>query len=604
MSHKKIPRNLKRGRKVLDKHENIEILHDFKWDSNINRWYLKLELISDFKGTIPKKSLWYLIAHEDYPRGNIRIYPDSKTGFDETYEHQSNNGLNSGNDLWKSGNLCLDSQFKDFNLIDSAEEQDVDKKILWNVERAIKWINAVNTNSLINVGDSFELPQFNCTYGQKFIFMENYNTFTKWDEIDSKKGYITNALFKNGKVDFFITNEFKNEKNEIILKSDWGTFLYSEMDEFSEGMWFLLDEIPVLNHWQAPNTFNELSGIFENEKRDFLSEFKTLVYGKEEVFRDNEKHLIIVGFPIPEKIGNDNKLIHWQAFLFQFNCSETCERTINFIKKNRDRIYLRKDNNVLSSENKVNWIDSQNWSENKILNRGSLSQTFKSKKVLMMGAGTIGSMVSDIIVHEGVKEITLIDNDKLEIGNLSRCNLTLNELHKPKSEEFCKYLNKINPFANAKSVNDVFYYDKNETLNYDKYDMIIDCTGENQVLYELEKFEFEHEKIFISLSIGINADNIYLLLQRGTKFNADKFIKCLQPFMEENRRKLDEMELPRDGTKCWMPVFPVKYHDIMSISSLTVKIIEMFIESNEKEWIKFYSKKDSSDAIGYKLIES
>ena len=45
-----------------------------------------------------------------------------------------------------------------------------------------------------------------------------------------------------------------------------------------------------------------------------------------------------------------------------------------------------------------------------------------------------------MIVHEGIKDITLMDNDELEIGNLSRYNLTLDELHKPKSEEFGKHL--------------------------------------------------------------------------------------------------------------------------------------------------------------------
>lgn len=600
MSNKKIPHNLKIGRRILDKYSNIEILEDFKWDSKNECWYLKLELTSDFTGIIPKKSVWYLTAKEDYPKGNIRIYPDSKTGFNETYEHQSNNGLDSGNKLWKSGNLCLDSQFRDFNLIYNEEEQDVDKKILWNVCRAIDWINALNTNSLVKNGDPFELPQFDFTVALKFVFMENNETFEKWDENNFKKGYIGNAIFENGKFRFFVANEFRDETDMSILKVDWGTFL-SENKDFNEGMWFLLDEIPVLNHWQAPNTFNELINIFENEKRDFISEFKTLIQGKEEVFRNNEQHLIIIGFPIPDKIGEENKTIHWQAFQFKFNCLETCNRTINYVK-NKNKFYLIKDKLLLSSDDKVDWIDSQNWSENKILNRGSLSQMFKSKKVLMIGVGTIGSVMADTMVHEGIKDITLIDNDYLEIGNLSRYNLTLNELHKFKSEEFGKHLNKINPFANVDYVNDTFDYD--EKSNYDDYDMIIDCTGENQVLHDLEKYEFESEKIFISVSIGINADNIYLLLQKGTKFNASNFINELQPFMIENQERLDEMDLPRDGTKCWMPVFPVKYHDILSISSLAVKVIEKFIESNEKEWIKIYNKEDTFDSIGYKLIGS
>ena len=53
-----------------------------------------------------------------------------------------------------------------------------------------------------------------------------------------------------------------------------------------------------------------------------------------------------------------------------------------------------------------------------------------------------------------------------------------------------------------------------------------------------------------------------------------------------------------------MPIYPVKYHDIMSISSLAVKIIERFIESNDEEWIKFYRKEDTIDNISYKLIKS
>lgn len=36
MTTKKIPDNLKIGRRVLDKYNNIKILHDFKWDSKIN----------------------------------------------------------------------------------------------------------------------------------------------------------------------------------------------------------------------------------------------------------------------------------------------------------------------------------------------------------------------------------------------------------------------------------------------------------------------------------------------------------------------------------------------------------------------------------------
>ena len=68
----------------------------------------------------------------------------------------------------------------------------------------------------------------------------------------------------------------------------------------------------------------------------------------------------------------------------------------------------------------VEWSYSQNWNQNQILNRGMFKRRVIRKKYAIIGAGAIGSMVSELLVRSGVWKLLIMDGDILSVGNLSR----------------------------------------------------------------------------------------------------------------------------------------------------------------------------------------
>ncbi|MCE7699735.1 MAG: hypothetical protein K8E24_013285, partial [Methanobacterium paludis] len=136
-----------------------------------------------------------------------------------------------------------------------------------------------------------------------------------------------------------------------------------------------------------------------------------------------------------------------------------------------------------------------------------------------------------------------------------------------------------------------------------KFDLIIDCTSENIVLDKLEEFEFKKDKIFVSISIGIAAERLYLSLQKSKKFKAKDFYKKISLWMEKDIKKFPEYDLPRDGASCWNPIFPARYDDILLASSTAVKVIENFIDEDKKELNSVYKQCSKDDIIGYIKIE-
>jgi tRNA A37 threonylcarbamoyladenosine dehydratase len=50
-----------------------------------------------------------------------------------------------------------------------------------------------------------------------------------------------------------------------------------------------------------------------------------------------------------------------------------------------------------------------------------------SKRVLLIGAGAIGSALGELLVRGGVRDLTVIDSENATVGNLTRHTLTMDE---------------------------------------------------------------------------------------------------------------------------------------------------------------------------------
>lgn len=197
-----------------------------------------------------------------------------------------------------------------------------------------------------------------------------------------------------------------------------------------------------------------------------------------------------------------------------------------------------------------------------------------------------------------------MDNDLLEIGNLSRHTLGLNQIEKFKAMETAIHLNQTNPHAIAKDIKENFKFSKDIFEKIKEYDLIIDCTGENFVLDELEKCKFEEEKTFISISISFGARMLFLAMQKSKQCKFDDFYKKTDQWIKKELDEFPDIHLPRDGTKCWSPIFPARWDDILIASSTAVKLVENFIEKDNKELNAVYKKYSENEIfMGYIKIE-
>ncbi|MGP8025076.1 MAG: ThiF family adenylyltransferase [Methanobacterium sp.] len=595
---------MKKGRRALDGISEVELLQDWQYDRKSEKWFMQIKITADVEGEIPQNSTWYVVAEENYPGGTIKIYPDSGSACTLTFEHQSNNGIINENGLWTNGSLCLDTQFShvgNFKRYDpELQPLDVDWRLWWHVKRAIDWINDANSNTLAVAGEPFELPQFN-DKPLYCIFSEDYGTFERWKSQNTKYGIVKLDLYKI----YFVIKEFKTAKRITIHKVDWGKFLTENFKDSVTGIWILFEEIPVVNKWQAPNSLNDLIHGFGQKKEgkvkiNLVDIFRRVIKENQSTLRDGKAHLILIGFPIPEKIGDQNSIIHWQAFRLP---ALSADEVTGF--RDAELYWSKRDeHHALSKKQELEWFKSQNWSIEKITNRGQLPNDIRLLNTVIIGAGTIGAAIAELIVRAGVTDISIIDDDILEIGNLSRHCLKLKQLGCKKSKELARYLNEINPHVKAEGIDKKFKFTDEFVKILQDFDLIIDCTGEDFVLDEIEKFEFATDKIFVSVSIGIGAELLYLSLQKGKKIQLDNFREKVSAWIERDKIKLQDYDLPRDGVNCWSPTFPARYDDILQVSSASIKIIENFIRKHEQELDVVYQRfSEDENFLGYQRIE-
>lgn len=118
-------------------------------------------------------------------------------------------------------------------------------------------------------------------------------------------------------------------------------------------------------------------------------------------------------------------------------------------------------------------------------------------KVLVCGAGGLGSTVLTSLASVGIGNLGIVDNDVLELSNLNRQFIhKFENLGKVKVESAKKWINEFNPQINVKT-----YQIRLDENNYQEiakdYDLIIDCFDSFQSKFLLNKIALETGKTLI-----------------------------------------------------------------------------------------------------------
>lgn len=123
------------------------------------------------------------------------------------------------------------------------------------------------------------------------------------------------------------------------------------------------------------------------------------------------------------------------------------------------------------------------------------------------------------------------------------------------------------------------------------YDIIIDCSTDNDLLYILSKLELNR---YLTLSITNNAKELVCSVEP----NSYKWVTNQYENVLEN-----ELEDVHNPTGCWSPTFKASYNDINTLVQFAIKHINLKMSDESKSLRNFVLKTNDEDIFSIKLDE-
>jgi len=157
-----------------------------------------------------------------------------------------------------------------------------------------------------------------------------------------------------------------------------------------------------------------------------------------------------------------------------------------------------------------------------------------SAKVLIVGMGGLGCPVALYLGSLGIKNIGIVDHDKVDFSNLNRQILyNAKDIGKFKVIQAKKILLKVNKKIKIDTYKQKIIK-KNIRIILDKYDIVCDCSDNFETRYLLNDFCLKNKKKLISAAISKFEAHIF-------NFNFSKKTPCYRCFMPE---------IPEKENKC------------------------------------------------------
>tara|TARA_X000000368_G_scaffold317313_1_gene254714 strand:- start:180 stop:932 length:753 start_codon:yes stop_codon:yes gene_type:complete len=147
-------------------------------------------------------------------------------------------------------------------------------------------------------------------------------------------------------------------------------------------------------------------------------------------------------------------------------------------------------------------------------------------KVLIIGAGGLGCPMLLYLANSGIRNIGLVDDDKVNLSNLNRQILfNTNDIGKFKVNQAKKVIKKINKKIKLSVFKEKIKI-KNVKSILDKFDIICDCTDNFKTRYLINDYCLKMKKILISSAINKYDGHIF-------NFDFKKNVPCFRCFMPE-----------------------------------------------------------------------
>jgi hypothetical protein len=228
----------------------------------------------------------------------------------------------------------------------------------------------------------------------------------------------------------------------------------------------------------------------------------------------------------------------------------------------------------------LTWMSTQNWADDQLVLRGQLEGAASRRRVLLLGAGALGSAISELLVRCGCRDVVVMDGERLEAGNLNRHALTLAEVGENKAISLAAKLNQAAAHADIRAIPRHFSgSDVDSVAELAAAEVVIDCTASDSLLIDLQRFEAPGERLYVTIALGFEARNLIAFAARADHFPADLYRQWVRPHVEEANAALAKSELPA-GAGCFHPLFPARWDRIVTLAGFAIERLECWMSAS------------------------
>ena len=121
-------------------------------------------------------------------------------------------------------------------------------------------------------------------------------------------------------------------------------------------------------------------------------------------------------------------------------------------------------------------LEQQIFHRSRLLMGDAPLQRLHDIRVILFGVGGVGSWCAESLVRSGVKHLTIVDSDRVNISNVNRQLMaTTQTVGQVKVEVLKERLLSINPEAKITAIQDIYNAENSESFRLNEYDVIIDA---------------------------------------------------------------------------------------------------------------------------------
>lgn len=506
---------------------------------------------------VPSAVCIELVWDENFPYGSVDVY--SKTPELKGFWHQ----------MAGDGKLCLERSIAEIS----------DETLLLKTVRGVEdWLDAMSKGRLANNGEVYELPDFggvsnigDYSYSH-LIYVEDEERYRQFCE--SRNGFCKLLKYVMPKV--LRPTEFTKGEGVGARIPDVECQGLGTAQGYFMATWVQFPQITIINN-RPPQTWSELFTLAESSG---IPNFKRLIRKAWEQATGDEVYFL-VGWPIPRRIGYPKAMMAWRAFVFHsLHYIRHAAKHEGYVSRRTATAgnLWRLSEPGGGRDSSINWLVGENISYEGMTARWKLGEALTDKKVALVGCGALGSILAELLVRGGLRQLTLVDGDTLEFGNLCRHTLSSTSVLENKAKALACQLLRACPLSkvtwNAGSTNGT------EDSVWGQYDLVLDCTAHDKLTFPLAVTLRKQNVRYIKLFINGNAK--YLTIA-----SSGRYIRC-DVVLVKLFEKLHEQENFPDiidyfdaeplvsvmAPGCWHPTYPGRWNNIVSLVGTAMPLIE------------------------------